>query len=357
MAIRIRSVNDGSGRVVFETPDGKELDLQATSLEVLAAGGDVMRARVTLLNPELDVVVENVETAPPAAAAPPAPAQTLGEKAIARARLGKADVVVVRCDVRLANKQRAQLEHEVGRKFPGHRVLVLDDGMTLELAGEGAVAPPADAVSGRRAYEAYVEAARGRSLVSGDPLPKWDDLDQAVRAGWAASARSILEAARTPAGPGASTLDRAAAEMAAVLRPPTGAPCDRPDCAAIRRQHAGLVDQVVAGRAEVPNAGDAFVPPPSGTVAGVDLASGPDRNEEVVVNPRPDGWTLELVRGPAAPEEAPAADPDAAAAAADREHHEALDGAEAEAARAEAQADQPPGHALPEDLPPPPPES
>jgi len=40
---------------------------------------------------------------------------------------------------------------------------------------------------GRVAYEGYCAAADGRSLVSGEGLPRWDDLDGKIKAAWAAA--------------------------------------------------------------------------------------------------------------------------------------------------------------------------
>lgn len=37
---------------------------------------------------------------------------------------------------------------------------------------------------GRLAYEAYLEACGGRSLVSGDELPEWDDQSPEIKAAW-----------------------------------------------------------------------------------------------------------------------------------------------------------------------------
>lgn len=53
--------------------------------------------------------------------------------------------------------------------------------------------------AGRAAYEAY---AHEREWVSygGDPLPKWDDLDDSLRAAWDAAAMAASEAASKERG-------------------------------------------------------------------------------------------------------------------------------------------------------------
>jgi hypothetical protein len=45
---------------------------------------------------------------------------------------------------------------------------------------------------GRLAYDAYARKAGGRSLVSGDRLPPWDDLDQKIKDAWLAAASAVL---------------------------------------------------------------------------------------------------------------------------------------------------------------------
>jgi hypothetical protein len=44
---------------------------------------------------------------------------------------------------------------------------------------------------GSVAYEAYRESAGGRSLVSGDPLPQFDELPAQIRAAWDAAAQAV----------------------------------------------------------------------------------------------------------------------------------------------------------------------
>lgn len=48
-----------------------------------------------------------------------------------------------------------------------------------------------DDAYGRCAYEAYSVSAGGKSLVTGDPLPAWDELPAPVRAAWIAAALAV----------------------------------------------------------------------------------------------------------------------------------------------------------------------
>lgn len=45
---------------------------------------------------------------------------------------------------------------------------------------------------GRVAYEAYSTQTGGVSLVSGEQLPAWDDLDTSIQTAWIAAARTVL---------------------------------------------------------------------------------------------------------------------------------------------------------------------
>ncbi len=49
---------------------------------------------------------------------------------------------------------------------------------------------------GRIAYEAYSQAAGGRSLVTSQTLPEWDDLPLTIRAAWREAAKAVHEATR-----------------------------------------------------------------------------------------------------------------------------------------------------------------
>jgi hypothetical protein len=45
---------------------------------------------------------------------------------------------------------------------------------------------------GRRAYKAYSWSAGGVSLVSGDPLPPWDELPPEIQRAWVAAASAVI---------------------------------------------------------------------------------------------------------------------------------------------------------------------
>ena len=46
-------------------------------------------------------------------------------------------------------------------------------------------------VHGRIAYEAYSRATDGISLVSGDKLPEWDDVEPLIQDAWHAAATAV----------------------------------------------------------------------------------------------------------------------------------------------------------------------
>lgn len=50
---------------------------------------------------------------------------------------------------------------------------------------------------GQIAYDAYCAATGGKSLATGDPLPAWDDLPDAISEAWMASGRAVDEQVRT----------------------------------------------------------------------------------------------------------------------------------------------------------------
>lgn len=62
------------------------------------------------------------------------------------------------------------------------------------------------------AYEAYCAQANWMSIVTGAPLPQWDGLGLATRAGWLASARSVRVAMAALMG---KLIDRVKAEVGA----------------------------------------------------------------------------------------------------------------------------------------------
>lgn len=49
---------------------------------------------------------------------------------------------------------------------------------------------------GRAAYEGYLIACDGRSLVSGELLPTWDDQDDAIQTAWERAAVAAVRAYR-----------------------------------------------------------------------------------------------------------------------------------------------------------------
>jgi hypothetical protein len=46
---------------------------------------------------------------------------------------------------------------------------------------------------GQIAYEAYCAAADGKSLVSGEPLPAWEEQDERIRAAWNAAGTAVSD--------------------------------------------------------------------------------------------------------------------------------------------------------------------
>ena len=53
---------------------------------------------------------------------------------------------------------------------------------------------------GRAAYEAYCGATDGRSAVTGDLLPSWDEQAEPIRLAWIAAAVTADRAARPGSG-------------------------------------------------------------------------------------------------------------------------------------------------------------
>jgi hypothetical protein len=54
--------------------------------------------------------------------------------AVPVAQLAPEDVIVISHPGLLSDKQRHNIEHECGRVFAGRRVIVLDEGMTMQIA-------------------------------------------------------------------------------------------------------------------------------------------------------------------------------------------------------------------------------
>lgn len=46
--------------------------------------------------------------------------------------------------------------------------------------------------SGQVAYEAYFAASDGKSLISGAPLPGWDDQADPIKDAWQAAAEAVI---------------------------------------------------------------------------------------------------------------------------------------------------------------------
>ena len=46
---------------------------------------------------------------------------------------------------------------------------------------------------GEIAYDAYREASGGKSLVSGAPIPQWDDMAPEIRAAWNEAGHAVKE--------------------------------------------------------------------------------------------------------------------------------------------------------------------
>jgi len=45
---------------------------------------------------------------------------------------------------------------------------------------------------GKLAYEGYFEACNGKSLISGAPLPSWEDQAPQIQAAWTAAAHKVI---------------------------------------------------------------------------------------------------------------------------------------------------------------------
>jgi len=46
---------------------------------------------------------------------------------------------------------------------------------------------------GKIVYEGYCESTGGKSLISGDTLPKWKDLNSEIRKAWEAGAQALYD--------------------------------------------------------------------------------------------------------------------------------------------------------------------
>lgn len=54
-----------------------------------------------------------------------------------------------------------------------------------------------DEIYGKIAYEAYSRDTKGRSLISGDPLPQWDELSTPIQHAWIAAAFAVMDTAKS----------------------------------------------------------------------------------------------------------------------------------------------------------------
>lgn len=46
---------------------------------------------------------------------------------------------------------------------------------------------------GKVAYEGYFAKCEGKSLISGSPLPKWEEQSPKIRAAWGAAADAVMQ--------------------------------------------------------------------------------------------------------------------------------------------------------------------
>ena len=51
---------------------------------------------------------------------------------------------------------------------------------------------------GKTAYEAYCQATGGVSLISGQPLPAWETLDERIQKAWCTAASAAIAAVDWP---------------------------------------------------------------------------------------------------------------------------------------------------------------
>ena len=54
-----------------------------------------------------------------------------------------------------------------------------------------------ESVWGKIAYEAYCVVSDGKSLVSGQALPSWENLNQEIQGAWNAAAQAVRDAAQS----------------------------------------------------------------------------------------------------------------------------------------------------------------
>jgi hypothetical protein len=92
---------------------------------------------------------------------------------------------------------------------------------------------------GRAAYEAYALCSNGRSLVSGAPLPSWDEQRPEIREAWDAAAMAATEAAAHES----SMWEQAYMEVQSVLNEALGSGEDDGAGAGIAADVALVVEQ------------------------------------------------------------------------------------------------------------------
>jgi|HubBroStandDraft_2_1064218.scaffolds.fasta_scaffold09378_5 hypothetical protein len=51
---------------------------------------------------------------------------------------------------------------------------------------------------GKIAYDAYVASSKGKSLISGLPLPNWAAQAQNIKDAWRAAAEAVIKESKTP---------------------------------------------------------------------------------------------------------------------------------------------------------------
>lgn len=46
---------------------------------------------------------------------------------------------------------------------------------------------------GQIAYQAYYDASSGKSLITGEPLPRWDQVDERIQAAWNWAGMAVID--------------------------------------------------------------------------------------------------------------------------------------------------------------------
>lgn len=50
--------------------------------------------------------------------------------------------------------------------------------------------------AGQLAYEGYCKSSRGKSLISGEPLPTWDQVKPEIREAWELAAQEVINGSK-----------------------------------------------------------------------------------------------------------------------------------------------------------------